>query len=200
MAESATQFATHFLESSALPAARRLELSRQFSIHHWVPSAFEQLLNNFGPGTLSEDDAKRIGFKTYQILTKARELIDTRRKASGITMRTCNISLFTSFLAQVVPALMDGPEADYSCADHNLCQAAWKETWKKKISKRLTHPTDPLPLHGVVDVVISAEIPGLSYTCKNDLVDKILTHEGFQVEKRILLQAIEAVVKYNKSL
>jgi hypothetical protein len=197
MVEPAIEFATHFLETGNLSPARRLELSRQFSIHKWVPSAFENLLQT--TSSLTDEDAEQIGFKTYHILMKAREMIDTRRKSSGTTIfASRNKKTHFSHLAHVVPP-MPGSH-DYLCKDHKQCGRAWKDTWKNKISKRLIHPTDPLPLHGVADFVIALEIPELSPTCKDDLVESILNHQGFLVEKSIIAAAVEAVIAFNRSL
>jgi hypothetical protein len=181
MIHAGSAYAIHHLELQQMSPARRIELSRMFSIHDWVEDAFRRLMEvDFAD--LIEDDEYRLGYKVYRIIAKTKEYIDKQRKST----------------AQVAPPLTF--LESYECMDHKTCRDVWKDGWWKKVSKRLVHPTQPISLREVADYVSGLDFTGMTAVCKAEMVDFIKNNDGFRVEDIIIRQGIDAVVAYHKSL
>lgn len=179
--QSGIEYATYFLNELKLPPARRLELSRIFSIHEWVHSAIEGLVAMELTDLLAAEE-QQIGFETYTILSRTKAHIDRERK----------------LIAQVPPPMKFLESFD--CTDHQMCKAVWKDVWWKKVGKQIVHPMNPLALHQVPAFVAKTDFPGMYEGCKEEMEIIVRQHHGFQIEAEIIQGAVDAVVAFHRNL
>ncbi|KAH7903830.1 hypothetical protein BJ138DRAFT_1189012 [Hygrophoropsis aurantiaca] len=178
---SGRQFAIACLDILNLHPARQIELSRMFGIDEWVSTAFEDLIK-LDLTTLSEDQERMIGFKTYIILAKAKEFVEHERK----------------LIASIPPPMAF--VQSFECEHHDDCRTAWKELWWKKVARSLLHPRAPMVLETGVTYVEQLEFEGMSACCKADMVEVIKQRNAFGIVEKVVEEAGTAVLAYNKSL
>ncbi|KAJ6447886.1 hypothetical protein C8R45DRAFT_1115642 [Mycena sanguinolenta] len=174
--QEAITHAKETLEKLFLPAARRIQLARMFSLHDWVDAAMSQLLA-VPFENLSAAEFDQLGLRVVIILAKAKEA--RARYRQGI--------------AQVVPKLRADP--DHDCVNHARCHSAWKDAWWRHVPKQLLHPTKDMPVADLPHFVRGLTIEGMTWSCQSDAMENWVSHEPAMVKA-----AVDAVVEYHKSL
>ncbi|KAJ7171623.1 hypothetical protein C8R43DRAFT_944225 [Mycena crocata] len=180
--KAARTFAINILQTMGLPASRRLELAGKYKIVDWVDEAVRDILKE-PLSNVTDADLCRMGWKTYSILAKAKELL---------WAGTCRTAL-------VAPAMVKDP--DWECRNHASCQAIWPKLWFDKIGKRLLNPMVPFSLSQIHVEAAKPETfthQALSEQCRVDMVF-IVCHKTTFPDEQIIPACVDSIVKMYES-
>ncbi|KAF8201212.1 hypothetical protein K438DRAFT_1821600 [Mycena galopus ATCC 62051] len=188
----AVQYAKHNLQLMHLPASRKLELARMYSLYNadWIDKPVRKLLTG-RLEWISELDVQRLGMKVYSVMAHAKETMWYE-----LQLTAC-----------IPPKLDENPAWVSDKHDHCMCTEVFNEVWWGKIAKKIIDPVNPWALREVADKVRSTpfqvqRVGGwktMADTCKEDVAARI-DAEGFFSENAIVDAAARAVERHFRSL
>ncbi|KAJ7031184.1 hypothetical protein C8F04DRAFT_223802 [Mycena alexandri] len=180
--EVGKQYAITHLQAMSLPASRRLELARKYSIHDWVEGAVTDIFQH-KLSVLSDVDLASLDLKVYSILVRGMERMEVEIR------RTANVA----------PKMPDASQADWRCSKHQVCIATWKRLWWDRIGRKLLHPDAPIRTGDIVKEVKQLSHKDLNEMCRLDMVKEIENNLEF-VDKRIISAVVTAIVAYHSAI
>ncbi|KAF8216783.1 hypothetical protein K438DRAFT_2007556 [Mycena galopus ATCC 62051] len=188
----AVQYAKHNLQLMHLPASRKLELARMYSLYDtdWIDKPVRKLLTG-RLEWISELDVQRLGMKVYSVIAHAKETMWYE-----LQLTAC-----------IPPKLDENPAWVSDEHDHRMCTEVFNEVWWGRIAKKIIDPVNPWALREVADKVRSTpfqvqRVGGwktMADACKEDVAARIGT-EGFFSENAIIDAAARAVERHFRSL
>lgn len=189
IAEAAV-FAQHQLHLMNLPASRRLQLARMYSLYDWIHDAMLSLVTG-KLDWLSDEDIGRLDIKVFSIIAKAKETLWYE----------------TQLACRVPPELDPNPQWVSDEHDHRVCTEVFNEVWWEVIAKKVINPVKPLRFCEIADEIRKTpfqvqRVSGwkkMEYACKEDVLKKIES-PGFFSESDVVHAASLAVERYFKSL
>lgn len=148
------EYASRELLAFNLHPAHCLLLACQYCLLDWVITPIQKLLATpLERYTINSKPMERLDFDVYMIIATAKESIATERKRLG------NHPPF--------PANFD---EEPFCTQHNSCKRIWSEKWFFHLVRRLHHPTTPLPLSLVPEVLEEIDHRGMNVECKRSIL------------------------------
>lgn len=172
----AISHAQTILEELHLPATRRIQLARMFSLHHWVRLAVVDLMK-LQFNALTPDQFLELGLPVLSILVKTKE----------------NRLNYRQTVAHVAPKLREDP--DHDCLNHARCHAVWKEAWWRHVAKKILHPNNDMPIINLDDFARGLTIEGMTWSCQYDVMANWTSRE-----EGMITQAVDKIIDYHKSL
>ena len=160
-----------------LHPAQRLYIARRYGLLNWISSPIRELLaSSFEK--YAQDSENQLGFNLYVIIATAKESIATERKRLG------NHSPFPQNFD-------DGP----FCigAQHETCKRVWAEKWFFQVVRRIHHPTTPIALSMVPQLLEEMEHRGMNPECKEFLITWLKQSSHIQKEEDLIEETIDKV-------
>jgi len=149
------EFASHELLTFNLHPAHSLSLARQYHLLDWVSAPVQTLLAApLGRYTHHGNPAvEKLDYDVYMIIATAKESIATERKRLGNH-----------------PPFPPNFDEEPFCAQHNTCKRVWTEKWFFNLVRRIHHPTTPLPMSLVPEVLEEIDHRGMNGVCKQSIL------------------------------
>lgn len=177
---SGVSYAITALHGLLLPAPRRLEIARMYSIPDWVRPAVRRLLA-CPLGDLTDAEMNQIGIKVYSLLVQGRERMEAEMR----------------WVAQVPPEMVK--DHSWRCTDNKVCASAFKDFWWNKIGRKLLHPSVPSDYTQIPDLIQkTSNWNGLHPECKLEMERK--TRETIYPLEGIIAGVAAAIVAHYAKL
>jgi hypothetical protein len=148
------EFASRELIAFNLHPAHSLSLARKYQLLDWIAHPVQNLLASPLERYAHDNPTEKLDYDIYMIIAMAKESIATECKRLG------NHPPF--------PPNFDDTEP--FCAQHNTCKRVWTEKWFFTIVRRIHHPTTPLPLSMVPEVLAEMDHRGMNPECKRSIL------------------------------
>ncbi len=171
-------FASQELLKFDLHPAHRLSLAHRYNLLDWISAPVRSLLTSplerYTPNTKAEN---KLDFILYTIIATTKESIATERKRLGNH-----------------PPFPQNFDNEPFCSQHGVCKRVWTEKWFFTIVRRIHHPTTPLPLSLIPDVLEEIDHHGMNAACKRSILIW-LRNSCIQVQKEenIIQETIDTV-------
>jgi hypothetical protein len=147
-------FASHELLAFNLHPAHSLSLARQYQLLDWIAYPVQNLLvSPLEQYTHNNNPTEKLDYDIYMIIATAKESIATERKRLGNH-----------------PPFPPNFDSEPFCAQHNTCKRVWTEKWFFTVVRRIHHPTTPLPLSMVPEVLAEIDHRGMNAECKRSIL------------------------------
>jgi len=145
-------FATQQLLKFDLHPAYCLYLARQYNLLDWISAPVRSLLSS-PLERYTKDSRDNLDFDLYMIIAIAKESIATERKRLGNH-----------------PPFPQNFDDEPFCAQHGTCKKVWTDKWFFTVLRRIHHPTAPLPLSLLPDVLEEIDHRGMNPECKHSIL------------------------------
>jgi hypothetical protein len=137
-----------------LHPAHCLSLACQYRLLDWITTPVQNLLAApLERYTINSNPAEKLDYEVYMIIATAKESIAMERKRLGNH-----------------PPFPPDFDNEPFCIQHSSCKRIWTEKWFFNLVRRLHHPTTPLPLSLVPDVLEEIDHRGMNAECKHSIL------------------------------
>ena len=172
------EFASRELMTFDLHPAHTLSLARQYQLLDWIAQPVQNLLASPFEQYTNNNTSDRLDYDIYMIIATAKESIAMERKRLGNH-----------------PPFPPNFDNEPFCDQHNTCKRVWTEKWFLTVVRRIHHPTTPLPLSMVPEVLAEIDHRGMNVECKHSILTW-LRDSCVQVRKEeTLIQETIAIVR-----
>lgn len=168
---------------AALSPTHRLQLAFRYKIQQWILPAVSSLIDRQVSRKqlrlFTNDDIDQMGIRTYIVISKGIEAVQSARTSVAIT----------------TPIVHHSPQCRLHQKDQD-CTQAWVSFWLTTIPRTLLAADNPMPLQSLSSFLQQTSVKNVHDTCKTLTVFHFRSTEVVKVETMVKEQVSSKVWGY----